>query len=176
MTPGHSFNVTASTFDGLVIQRSMAVPVVLELWATWCEPCKQLSPILEALADEHDGRWVLAKVDVEAETQIAQAFQVQAVPSVFAIVQGQPIPLFQGAHPEAQVRQVIDQLLQVAATAGGGVGAPSANTQLEDVPPSLTPGGSLGYGSTGKKSSPIRADSTAATSTRLGYGTGKSSK
>ncbi len=111
----------------------MTVPVVIDLWATWCEPCKQLTPVLEKLAAEYAGRFVLAKVDVDAEQQIGAAFQVQSIPSVFAVIQGQPIPLFQGAYPEAQVRQVIDALLGEAAKAGvtGRVGAAVAEPEPE---------------------------------------------
>ena len=115
---GVVIDVTTETFQAEVIDRSRQVPVVIDLWATWCGPCKQLSPILEKLAAEGGGRWVLAKVDVDAEQQIAAAFQVQSIPSVFAVIAGQPVPLFQGAYPEAQVRQIIDELLKVAAEQG----------------------------------------------------------
>jgi putative thioredoxin len=111
-------DVTEATFETEVILRSQQVPVVLDLWATWCGPCKTLSPILETLAAEYGGRFVLAKVDVDAEQRIAAAFQVQSIPSVFAVVGGQPVPLFQGALPEPQVRQYIEELLKVAAQAG----------------------------------------------------------
>jgi putative thioredoxin len=111
-------DVTDATFEAEVLTRSLTVPVVIDLWAEWCGPCKQLSPILEKLAREYDGRILLAKVDVDASPQLSAAFQVQSIPSVFAVVKGQPVPLFQGAIPEPQVRQVIDQLLEVAATNG----------------------------------------------------------
>ena len=135
-------DVTAETFQTEVVDRSRQVPVVIDLWATWCEPCKQLSPILEKLAAESGGRWVLAKVDVDAEQQIAAAFQVQSIPSVFAVIAGQPVPLFQGAYPEAQVRQIIDELLRVAAEQGvaGRVGDdPSADTGADDAVPGAEP-------------------------------------
>ena len=79
---------------------------------------KQLSPLLEQLAAEYAGRWILAKVDVDAEQQIAAAFQVQSIPSVFAVIGGQVAPLFQGALPEPQLRQAIDKVLEIAASQG----------------------------------------------------------
>ena len=126
-------DVTAATFEADVMQQSMTVPVVLDLWATWCEPCKTLSPILESLAAEDGGKWILAKVDVDAEQQIAQAFQVQSIPSVFAVIKGQPLPLFQGALPKEQIRQYLDALLAEAAKNGvngvAGAAAPAAEAE-----------------------------------------------
>ncbi|MFP5335602.1 MAG: tetratricopeptide repeat protein [Actinomycetes bacterium] len=111
-------DVTDATFGEAVVQQSMTVPVVVDLWATWCGPCKQLSPVLEKLAGDYDGRLLLAKVDVDANPQIAQAFGVQSIPTVVAVIKGQPVPLFQGAVPEPQVRKVFDELLRVAAENG----------------------------------------------------------
>src|SRR4051794_26268121 len=110
--------VTDATFVAEVVDRSSTVPVVIDFWATWCEPCKQLSPVLERLAAEFGGRFLLATVDVDANPQLAHAFQVQSIPTVFAVLKGQPIPLFQGAQPEAQVRAVLPELLGVAAANG----------------------------------------------------------
>jgi len=111
-------DVTTASFEQDVIAKSMTVPVVVDLWATWCGPCKQLSPILEKLALEYDGRWILAKVDVDAEPQISAAFQVQSIPAVFVVMGGQVAPMFQGAVPESQARQVIEAVLAEAAKAG----------------------------------------------------------
>jgi len=133
-------DVTDELFPSLV-QLSEQVPVVVDLWATWCEPCKQLSPVLERLAVEHEGRFLLAKVDVDANPQIASAFQVQSIPSVVAILKGQPVPLFQGAYPEAQVRQVLDELLRVAEANGvtGRVPGADAAAAAEGTEPEEEP-------------------------------------
>lgn len=110
-------DVTDATF-GQMLELSRTVPVVVDLWAEWCGPCKQLSPVLEKVVTELAGRLVLAKVDVDANPQLMQAFRAQSIPMVVALVGGQPVPLFTGAVPEEQVRQVFDQLLQLAAQNG----------------------------------------------------------
>ena len=116
--PGLVIDVTEAGFEADVIERSMTVPVVIDLWAEWCGPCKQLSPVLERLARADGGSWVLAKIDVDANPRISAAFQVQSIPAVFAVIKGQPVPLFAGALPEAEVRQYLDELLRVAAANG----------------------------------------------------------
>ena len=81
---GYVVEVTEATFQAEVIDRSFQVPVLIDLWADWCQPCKQLSPILERLAGEAGGTWILAKIDVDANPRISQALQVQSIPTVFA--------------------------------------------------------------------------------------------
>ncbi|MFJ4923464.1 tetratricopeptide repeat protein [Streptomyces sp. NPDC088725] len=108
------FDVDEAGFERDVLQRSAEVPVVIDFWAEWCEPCKQLSPVLERLAHEYSGRFVLAKIDVDANQMLMQQFGIQGIPAVFAVVAGQALPLFQGAAPEAQIRGTLDQLVQVA--------------------------------------------------------------
>jgi putative thioredoxin len=123
-------DVTDETFNTEVVARSRTVPVVLDLWAEWCGPCKQLSPVLEKLATEANGAFVLAKVDVDANPQLSAALQVQSIPMVVAIVAGQVVDGFLGAMPEEQVRQWLGQVMQVAEQLGlrpGAGGALSAD-------------------------------------------------
>ncbi|MQY40107.1 hypothetical protein SRB17_81370 [Streptomyces sp. RB17] len=107
-------DVDEAGFEREVLQRSAEVPVVIDFWAEWCQPCKQLSPVLERLAVEYNGRFLLAKIDVDANQMLMQQFGVQGIPAVFAVVAGQALPLFQGAAGEEQIRQTLDQLVQVA--------------------------------------------------------------
>ncbi len=104
-------DVTEETFQADVLERSLQVPVIVDLWATWCQPCKQLSPVLERLAEAGNGAWLLAKIDIDANPRIAQAFGVQSIPMVVAVVGGQPVDAFNGALPEPQVRQWISGLI-----------------------------------------------------------------
>jgi putative thioredoxin len=133
-------DVNEDTFEAEVVQRSAEVPVVVDFWAEWCGPCKQLSPILERLAEEYAGRIVLAKIDVDANQLIAQQFGIQGIPAVMAVVAGQLVPLFQGAENEANVRKIIDQLIAVAEqrfgiVGGAGAGAPDGRTPVAPLPP-----------------------------------------
>jgi putative thioredoxin len=136
-------DVSEATFQGEVLDRSFQVPVLLDLWADWCEPCKQLSPLLEKLANEAGGRFVVAKIDVEANQQIAQMLQVQSIPSVFAVIGGQLVPGFQGALPEPQLREFIVALLDAAQQAGlsGPPTATEAGTEAGTGAGTEAPGG-----------------------------------
>jgi putative thioredoxin len=115
------------------IELSKTVPVIVDLWATWCEPCKQLSPILERVVAEYAGRMVLVKVDVDANPQLSQAFQAQSIPTIVALIGGKTAPLFQGALPEAQVREVLAQVLDVAAE-NGVTGTVDASAEPAEAP------------------------------------------
>ena len=111
-------DVNEEDFQQKVIDISKTVPVIVDLWAEWCGPCKQLSPLLEKLAAEYKGRFVLAKIDVDANPRLSQMFQVQSIPAVFAVIGESAGPLFQGAIPEAELRQVIEEVLRIAAEQG----------------------------------------------------------
>jgi putative thioredoxin len=115
---GAVIEVTEQTFNTDVVERSRTTPVIIDLWADWCGPCKQLSPVLEKLAAEADGEWILAKVDVDANPQLAAALQVQSIPMVVAVIGGQLVDGFLGAIPEAEVRQWLGQVMAVAEKMG----------------------------------------------------------
>jgi len=115
---GLIIDVTDETFNTEVVARSRTVPVVLDLWAEWCGPCKQLTPILEKLALEADGGFVLARVDVDANPQLSAALQVQSIPMVVAVVAGQVADGFLGALPEAKVKEWLGQVMRVAEQLG----------------------------------------------------------
>lgn len=139
-TPPLVFDATDANF-ATVLELSRTVPVVVDLWAEWCGPCRQLSPILEKVVTELGGRLVLAKVDVDANPQLAQSFRAQSIPLVVALVAGQPVQLFTGAVPEQQVREVFAQLLQLAEQQGvtGTVPQPGATAEDDDTEPPLPP-------------------------------------
>ena len=139
------FEVTEETFNDDVVYRSRTTPVIVDLWAEWCGPCKQLSPVLEKLANEADGAWVLAKVDVDANPRLAQAFQAQSIPMVVAIIGGQMVDAFLGAMPEAEVKKWLTQVLSVADQLGVQAAARPAGEEagedgeeaVDDLPPAL---------------------------------------
>ena len=139
--PSPVIDVTDATFEVEVLQRSTTHAVVVDLWATWCQPCKTLSPILERVTESLNGAIYLAKVDVDANPAVAQAFRVQSIPAVFAVISGQVMPLFTGAVPETQVKQVFAAVLEqsrklgVACTPFGEVATEAdSSVELPDEP------------------------------------------
>ena len=146
--PSLMFDGTDANFAQF-LDLSASVPVIVDLWATWCEPCKQLSPILEKLVAEYAGKFVLVKVDVDANPQLTQAFQAQSIPTVAAVIGGRPVALFTGALPEQQVRDVFEQVLALAAQNGvtgqasvdsdAGVGDGDGQEPVEPEPEPLPP-------------------------------------
>ncbi|MFJ7057315.1 tetratricopeptide repeat protein [Streptomyces griseobrunneus] len=134
-------DVDEAGFERDVLQRSAEVPVVIDFWAEWCEPCKQLGPLLERLAVEYNGRFLLAKVDVDANQMLMQQFGIQGIPAVFAVVAGQALPLFQGAAPEAQIRETLDQLIQVGEERFGLNGIAVDPDGVQEAAPAEVPAG-----------------------------------
>lgn len=131
-------DVTDLTFQTEVLDRSFEVPVVIDLWATWCGPCRTLSPVLERLVAATQGKVVIAKVDVDANPAVAQAFKVQSIPAVYAMSNGQVVDGFVGALPEPQVRAFIERLAPGALNGDGVVGdgtqtEPGVSPLLEGV-------------------------------------------
>jgi putative thioredoxin len=132
--------VTMENFEADVVNLSMTVPVVVNLHSDRSPASAQLTPILEQLAAEFRGQFVLALVNVDTDAQIAQAFQVQAIPTVIAVLKGQPVPLFEGAQPEPQIREVLAEVLRVAAENGitgelDGEQSPVAEPAEEPIDP-----------------------------------------
>lgn len=137
---GVVIDVTEAELEQLV-QVSNTVPVLVDLWSPRSEASKELSPLIEQLALEHDGAFLHAKVNVDDSPQIAQAFQVQAIPTVVALIQGRPVPLFQGPVAEEQLKQVLAEVLKIAAQQGvtgqvpGGETEETPETDEEELPP-----------------------------------------
>jgi putative thioredoxin len=137
----HVVDVTDQTFNTEVVERSRSVPVLVDFWAEWCGPCKQLGPILERLAEEAAGQWILAKVDIDANPQLAAYMQqmgVRGIPFVAVVVAGQLMPFLNGAAPEPQVRQAIGQLFEALRQEGilpEGGQAPGGPGEMPEVDP-----------------------------------------
>jgi len=108
-------DVTDADFQTEVMDRSQTVPVVVDLWAEWCGPCRTLGPIIEKVVAETDGKVALVKVDVDANPAISQAFRVQSIPAVYALRDGQVVDGFIGAYAEPEVRRFVESLLPTAA-------------------------------------------------------------
>lgn len=128
----HVIDITAEQFEAEVLQYSLQVPVLIDFWATWCGPCKVLGPILETLAAEYNGAFRLAKVDVDAQQELAAAFQIRSVPTVFLLKGGQVVDGFPGALPEGQLREFLTHH-------GIAPAAPAEDVADEAAPPAVDP-------------------------------------
>ena len=125
----HVFDATTDNFETGVLDRSLQVPVLIDFWAEWCGPCKTLAPVLEKLAAEYNGAFVLARIDVDREQQLAGAFQIRSIPTLVLVKGGQPVDGFPGAPPEGQLREFL---------AGHGIvpaEAPAEDASPAEVPP-----------------------------------------
>ena len=123
----HVFDATAARFEDEVVRKSLEVPVLVDFWATWCAPCKTLGPILDKLAAEYHGAFVVAKVDVDKEQELAAAFQIRSVPTMVVFKDGQVLGAIPGALPEGQLREMLAQ-----------VGVQPAEPPAEELAPEAT--------------------------------------
>jgi putative thioredoxin len=111
-TPSHVFDVDQQRFETEVLQASLSTPVLVDFWATWCEPCKTLGPMLEKLAGEYNGAFRLGKVDVDKQQELAGMFGIRSIPTVVLVKDGQVLDGFSGALPEGQLREFLSRHLQ----------------------------------------------------------------
>lgn len=136
--PANVFDATQANFEAKVIQASMQTPILVDLWAEWCGPCKSLGPILEKLAAEYNGAFILAKVDVDKEQALAAMFGVRSIPTVVLIKDGQMADAFTGARSEGEVRQFLDQHVEKPGIIGGEASAAEAVVPVEPPEQAVT--------------------------------------
>lgn len=132
-----AFDVDAANYQQVVLEGSKRVPVVMDFWAEWCGPCRSLKPILEKLAEEYQGKFILAKVNADHNQELAAQFAVRGIPSVKAVINGEVVDEFSGALPEAQVRAFLERIipspseeLRAAAAVARAEGDPAKALQM----------------------------------------------
>jgi putative thioredoxin len=121
-------DATIETFESDVLAASMTVPVIVDFWADWCQPCKQLGPVLERAVIAAGGKVQLVKIDIDKNQMLASQLRIQSIPTVYAFFQGRPVDGFQGAVPESEIKEFIERLTQAAGAAGTG----QPNNQEQD--------------------------------------------
>lgn len=137
-TGGNVFDVTTENFEALVIKASMKTPIVVDFWAPWCGPCKQLGPMLEAAVANANGAVKMAKINVDENQELAQAMRVQSIPTVYAFFQGQPVTAFTGVRSQSEIESLMDQLVKLAKN--GAPGAVDVSALLAQAAQSMAIG------------------------------------
>ncbi|MEL7488287.1 MAG: thioredoxin [Pseudomonadota bacterium] len=133
-------DATIETFEKDVFEASMTTPVIVDFWATWCGPCKQLTPVLEKVVSAAGGAVKLVKVDIDQNQMLASQLRIQSVPTVYAFYEGRPVDAFQGALPESQVKAFVDQLLTIAGGAAATAQAADLGEMLDAADKALAEG------------------------------------
>ena len=108
---GHVIDINQDQFVEEVVEKSKTIPVIVDFWAPWCGPCKQLTPALESIVNKKNGKIILAKINVDENQAIAAQLKIQSIPTVYGFVEGRPIDAFQGAQPESKIEAMIDKLI-----------------------------------------------------------------
>ena len=108
---GNVIDINQDQFVEEVVEKSKTIPVIVDFWAPWCGPCKQLTPVLESIVNKKNGKIILAKINVDENQAIAAQLKIQSIPTVYGFVEGRPIDAFQGAQPESKIEAMIDKLI-----------------------------------------------------------------